>query len=361
MDGAPRFPVANRAASVIPEVTVVIPTRSRWHRLSTRALPSALGQVGVDVEVIVVDDASTDETATHLDRLHEPGLRVLRHATAQGVARARNTGVEAARGEWVAFLDDDDVWSPRKLRAQMDVAESAKASFVYSPAVYVHGGSLELASAPDPGSLTTSVLAGEAVPAGGSNVLVTTSAMRKVGGFDDGFVHLTDFDCWIRLGRVCRAARCEEPLVAYMQDPGVMHLRSAHRVLGDVRRLHQKYRSEYEVLGRGFDGEGFLVWIAHQHRATGRPLHAAWIYLVAALRYRPISNLARAAGVLSGDRGIATARRLLGRASDPDVGASSSSNTAETVEAALTWLAPYLPADVRAPEDRRSPAPARLR
>ena len=248
-----------------------------------------------------------------------------------------------------------------KLRAQMDVAESAKASFVYSPAVYVHGGSLELASAPDPGSLTTSVLAGEAVPAGGSNVLVTTSAMRKVGGFDDGFVHLTDFDCWIRLGRVCRAARCEEPLVAYMQDPGVMHLRSAHRVLGDVRRLHQKYRSEYEVLGRGFDGEGFLVWIAHQHRATGRPLHAAWIYLVAALRYRPISNLARAAGVLSGDRGIATARRLLGRASDPDVGASSSSNTAETVEAALTWLAPYLPADVRAPEDRRSPAPARLR
>jgi glycosyltransferase involved in cell wall biosynthesis len=327
----------------MPEVTVVIPTRSRWERLSRRALPSALAQEGVDVEVIVVDDGSTDETVAHLDRLHEhPALRVRRHATAQGVAHARNTGIEAARGEWVAFLDDDDVWSPRKLRAQLDVAGAAKASFVYSPAVYAHAGSLEFASAPDPGSVTASVLAGEAVPAGGSNVMVTTSAIRGIGGFDDGFVHLTDFDCWIRLGRVCRAARCQEPLVAYMQDPGVMHLRNAHRVLGDVRRLHRKYRAEYEALGRGFDGEGFLVWIAHQHQAAGEPAHAAWIYLVTALRYRPITNLARAAAALSGERGIAMARRLRSGTGDPNPSASSAPGNAEEMEAALTWLAPYL-------------------
>src|SRR5919109_858912 len=99
-----------------PDVTVVIPTKDRWDLLSTAALPSALGQEDVDLEVVVVDDGSTDETPDHVVGLRDPRLRIVRHDRSLGVAQARNAGIRAANSDWIAFLDDDDVWAPRKLR-----------------------------------------------------------------------------------------------------------------------------------------------------------------------------------------------------------------------------------------------------
>jgi glycosyltransferase involved in cell wall biosynthesis len=264
---------------------------------------------------------------------------VVRHVKPRGLAHARNTGVAAARGEWVAFLDDDDVWSPFKLRRQLDAAQTADASFVYSPALYVDSDreSVELAEAPDPDALATRLLSGEAIPAGGSNVLVKTSPIREVGGFDEAFVHLSDFDCWIRLERVCRAASCEEPLVAYMQHSEAMHLRKARHVVGDVRRLHRKHRSEYAVLGREFDGEAFLLFIAHQHRVAGRRFRAAGVHLVAGVRYRSLRHFARAVVLLTGERGMAVARRISRTRESRNDGARPRS-----VEVAPSWLAPYL-------------------
>jgi glycosyltransferase involved in cell wall biosynthesis len=256
----------------MPDVTVVIPTRNRWRLLSTRALPSALAQEGVALEVVVVDDASSDETAFGLERLEDERVRTVRHSERGGLAEARNTGIAAARSDWVAFLDDDDLWAPDKLRRQLELAHATGASFVYSPALYVDDErrSVEIARAPDPEQLRPRLLAGEAIPAGGSNVIVKTEPIREVGGFDSKIFHIGDFDCWIRLDRICRAAACEEPLIAYMQHPGNMHLRSASRLLSDVRRMRAKYRSDYEASDHVFDTEGFLVWIADQHWQAGR-------------------------------------------------------------------------------------------
>src|SRR5215218_5096689 len=99
-----------------PDVTVVIPTMDRWRLLSERALHSALTQEQVDLEVVVVDDSATDETAIGIAGLNDERVRVIRHEQPQGLQRARNVGIAAARGDWVAFLDDDDVWAPWKLR-----------------------------------------------------------------------------------------------------------------------------------------------------------------------------------------------------------------------------------------------------
>src|SRR4051794_24489754 len=175
-------------------VTVVIPTRGRWRTLSTGALPSALAQEGVDLELVVVDDGSVDGTASGLAALDEERVRVVRHERRLGLARARNAGIAAARGEWVAFLDDDDLWPPWKLRTQLELAAAAEASLVYSPALYVGDGgrSVELVPAIDPSELESRLLAGEAIPAGGSNVLVGTHAIRRVGGFDEQITHLGD-------------------------------------------------------------------------------------------------------------------------------------------------------------------------
>ncbi|MFL5884580.1 MAG: glycosyltransferase family 2 protein, partial [Thermoleophilaceae bacterium] len=96
-------------------VSVVIPTHNRWPQMRG-TLDGALGQTGVEHEVIVVDDCSSDGTAEGLAGIENDRLRFLRHEQNRGVAAARNTGIEAARHEWLAFLDDDDLWAPNKLR-----------------------------------------------------------------------------------------------------------------------------------------------------------------------------------------------------------------------------------------------------
>jgi glycosyltransferase involved in cell wall biosynthesis len=330
-----------------PDVTVVVPTRNRWRFLSQGALPSALAQENVDLEVIVVDDASTDKTATELASLNDERVRVLRNRTRKGLAGSRNAGIAAARGEWLALLDDDDLWAPSKLRKQLDLAASTGASFIYSPALYVSGDreSVELVPAINPTDLTPRLLAGEAIPAGGSNVLITSRAIRLVGGFDEKLMHLGDFDCWVRLDRICRAARCEEPLVAYVQHPTAMHLRKPWRVPSDVRRIHRKHRSQYQTLGRRFDGEAFVLWVAYQHRVAGRTLRAAGAYSVAAWHYRSLHHLAQAAVLLPGTHARALARplvRRLRRRSQTVEEKTASATGSAPSGPPPSWLAPYL-------------------
>src|SRR4051794_9011163 len=109
-----------------PEVSVVIPTRDRRHLLET-TLAAALNQREVDYEVIVVDDGSGDGTATELAAIGDPRLRVLRNGASQGVSAARNRAIAEARAPWIAFLDDDDVWSPELLRRQLETVRGTDA------------------------------------------------------------------------------------------------------------------------------------------------------------------------------------------------------------------------------------------
>src|SRR3954447_24585483 len=98
------------AASPSPvEVSVVIPTRNRADRLPL-TLAGVLAQREIELEVVIVDDGSDPDAAAAYRKLEGDRVRVLRHERSRGAARARNSGIEAARGEWVAFLDDDDLW-----------------------------------------------------------------------------------------------------------------------------------------------------------------------------------------------------------------------------------------------------------
>ena len=99
-------------------VSVVIPTFERADRVCL-AVASALAQTMGDLEVIVVDDCSSDDTVTRLEALRDPRVRVLRHETNRGGNAARATGIAAATGEWVAFLDSDDTWAANKLERQL--------------------------------------------------------------------------------------------------------------------------------------------------------------------------------------------------------------------------------------------------
>jgi glycosyltransferase involved in cell wall biosynthesis len=324
----------------MPAVSVVIPTMDRWGLLSERALRSALTQEQVDLEVVVVDDSATDETAIGIAGMNDERVRVIRHEQPQGLQRARNVGIAAARGDWVAFLDDDDVWAPWKLRRQLDVAAATDATFIYSPALYVTGEQVELAPALEPEGLGPRLLAGEAIPAGGSNVMVKTELVRKVGGFDEAITHLGDFDLFIRLDPISKAARCDEPLLAYIQQSAGMHLHDLDLVPEDVRHLNRKYEAEYEALGRQFDGEQFVVWVAEQHEVAGRVRDAGRVYLTAAWHYRRPKYLGHAATLLPGRRVRNAALRLAGRIRGRDY--TSAATDASRHYPPPAWLAPHL-------------------
>jgi len=119
----------------VTEVSVIIPTRNR-SKLLEASLRSVLWQRNVDLETIVVDDGSTDDTPSVLRSLGDR-IRVVRHDRSQGVSAARNRGIAEARGEWVAFLDDDDLWAPDKLELQLQALRRADRRWAYAGAVEI--------------------------------------------------------------------------------------------------------------------------------------------------------------------------------------------------------------------------------
>lgn len=102
-----------------PLISVVIPTFNRPER-TLQAIESALSQTLRPLEVVVVDDGSTDDTAQRIESRHGAAVRMIRLDRNRGGASARNAGASAARGEFVAFLDSDDLWLPHKLQMQYD-------------------------------------------------------------------------------------------------------------------------------------------------------------------------------------------------------------------------------------------------
>ena len=106
-----------------PLVSTVIPTYQRAN-LVARAIRSVLSQTVQDLEVIVVDDASTDDTKAAVAAVGDTRVRYLRHEKNKGLPASRNTGIQAARGEYIAFLDDDDEWREDKLEKQLLVIKS---------------------------------------------------------------------------------------------------------------------------------------------------------------------------------------------------------------------------------------------
>jgi glycosyltransferase involved in cell wall biosynthesis len=294
---------------VTATVTVVVPTRDRWHLLSTSALPAALGQEGVDVEVVVVDDASRDETAAHLEAVGDSRLRVIRHHTPRGVGAARNAGIAAAESDWIAFLDDDDLWSPRKLSVQLAAIERSRAAFAYCDAISVDPDRTPRSRVAAPGGegLLDLLLTRNVIPAGSSNVLVATALAHSVGGFDERLSYLADWDLWLRLAQRGRAVSCPEPLVAYVRHRGRMSL-GADEAVRELRVLEEKHRDA------GFrpDYGSFLAWIAREHRQARRRTQAIQSYVRAAVETRDPRHLVRVPSTVLDHRGDGL-RNVLGR------------------------------------------------
>ncbi|MGE4086192.1 MAG: glycosyltransferase [Vicinamibacterales bacterium] len=194
-------------------ITVVVPTRGRIATLGP-ALRSIVSQQGVQVDVVVVHDG--DDRRAVDDTAAEHGERVaVAHITGRGAGHSRNQGIRRSRGAWVAFCDDDDLWAPDKLRRQLCAIEQAGATWACCGAVRVDAGLRVIGhERPDAGGLQR-LASFNAVPAGGSGMLVAADCLRAAGPFDESLTNAEDWDQWIRVARTGAGALVDRPLVAY--------------------------------------------------------------------------------------------------------------------------------------------------
>ena len=198
------------------DISVVIPTRDRSDLLRFAVL-SVLSQQHVDIEVIVVDDASTDDVVGMVSSLSDRRVRVVRQASPGGVSAARNRGITEASGGWVAFLDDDDLWAPQKLALQLEAAARSSRTWVYTGEVNVDDDLRVLTAyaPPTPEQVMERLPRYNPVPSGASNVLVRADALAEAGPFDPGLQRTEDWDMWIRVARTGAPAFVPRPLIAY--------------------------------------------------------------------------------------------------------------------------------------------------
>jgi glycosyltransferase involved in cell wall biosynthesis len=228
----------------MPEVSVVIPAYNA-ERFIAETLRSVQAQTFRDFEVLVVDDGSTDRTASIVDAFGPP-IRRLQQKNG-GVSRARNAGSAAATGRFVAFLDADDLWDPPKLERQVELLRSRPdVGFCYPGVrrIGADGQVRQVESAREYTDLCRELLLHSSVVTSAcSSMMVRRDVLERAGGFDPAFSQCADWDFLIRLSLVTPGAALPKPLVSYRTFAGNMS--------SDVSHLE---RDTFAVLAKFFSG-----------------------------------------------------------------------------------------------------------
>ena len=228
------------------KVSVIIPTYNRAEFLRS-AIKSALQQTFTDFEIIVSDDRSTDHTREVVESFKDKRIKYVRNEGNKGPSATRNTAISISKGEYIAFLDDDDEWIPEKLRSQVNLLDKSPPEIcgVYSNRLMINKSNAKIVST-NPG---TEKLRGNLLyqlakksPIHTSTVIVRKKCLDEVGPFDETMSYMEDRDLWIRLSINWDFEYIDEPLTkAYFHSNG--HL--SHNLKGQTEgreKLLERYQ-----------------------------------------------------------------------------------------------------------------------
>lgn len=270
-----------------PLVSAVMPAYNA-SRTVVDAVNSILTQTVEDLEVIVVDDGSKDDTADVVRSIDDPRVSLIVKRN-EGVASARNAGLRAARGRYVAFLDSDDLWLPSKLKRQLDLLEGDAGVYaVQSGAVLVDDAlkPLRVLRCRPWKNALWDVLMFENLPAFASTFIAERDKLMERDGFDTSLVILEDWELAIHAVRHWNFQSINDPLTLYRTHPGnrsidvPLHIEPGekvlHRLFSDpsmppeiLARKRRVYARFYTMLAGGaFRCQRWSEWL----RWTGRAL-----------------------------------------------------------------------------------------
>ena len=272
-----------------PTVSVVIPVHNRPAAVH-RAIASVRRQTVQDFEIIVVDDGSTDDTCAAVTSIADPRIRLIRHGDNRGGSAARNTGIRASRGTYVAFLDSDDEWFETKLEKQLAVfaRSSKRVALVYTGTERVDDGHVSRRVPRRYPNLARVLLLDNFI--GETSVgMVRREVFDTIGGFDECLPSAQDLDLWLRICERFEAELVPEALVRVLKGTGTRRISTdvPRTILG--RELYfQKHRAkmaEHGVLHLYLRQSGW--WQQRRVRSSREARRYYW----ASLRANPLAPL----------------------------------------------------------------------
>ncbi len=201
--------------NLIPTVSVIIPAYNRAHVIG-QAIQSVLGQTRQDFEIIVIDDASIDNTEETVRSFTDSRIRYLRHEQNYGAPQARNSGAEAAAGSFLAFLDSDDIWYPEYLERQLGMLAALPPTVGMSCCNMMQKiGDGYRVVGPGMRSLTfdENLIHADGICA--SSFVTRKEAFQSIAGFDVDFSSFQDFDFLLRMASKYQIAAIDEALFEY--------------------------------------------------------------------------------------------------------------------------------------------------
>ena len=272
-----------------PDISVVLPAFNRVGTIRA-AIDSVLSQQGPALELIVVDDASTDATAQVVAGHPDPRIRLIRLPENRGVSAARNAGIAAARADWVAFQDSDDLWLPGKLAAQIaaarpgDVAVYCALRIEDPEGLSQHGSRITPGPDVQPreGALLPALLRANFVST--QTLMVRRAVLERLGGFDTSLPALVDWELMLRLA----------PLgpVSFVPEAYAVQRFSENSL---TRSQSRRAAARTAILSRHADlfatrpaAHAFQLYTAAGEARRMGDLNAARRHLAAARRARPL-------------------------------------------------------------------------
>ncbi|MFC6723323.1 glycosyltransferase family 2 protein [Halobium palmae] len=225
----------------MPKVSVVIPAYNRADMLP-RTIDSVLSQSHDDFECIIVDDASTDDTEAVVSSYDDIRLRYLQHDENRGANAARNTGIRAATGTYVSFLDSDDEFHPENLALTTAALEKQpNYAGVFTSVRVIHDGHIENVLVARPGTVSFERICSENVIGGFTCAMFRTDIFDEIGYLDESLSSYQDWDLFIR------AVESHEML-------GINEVLATHHLHGD--RISSNKSSKFDGQDRFLEKHG---------------------------------------------------------------------------------------------------------
>ena len=227
-----------------PKVSIVIPTYNRPKKL-IRAVESVIEQTYTDWELIVVDDSSdvdAEETIPDDDR-----IRYIQHECNKGAPAARNTGIDASNGEFIALLDDDDAWKSEKIERQLKKLQELSKGYgmLYSGRDIIRDGDFVETYIPtESGYVFNNLLERNHIPS--ETPLIRRGCFSDVGGFDTAFQSFQDLDMWLRIADAYKIGVVSESLAIAYHGHDDQISNDADRKYAGLSRLLNKYGDEFK-------------------------------------------------------------------------------------------------------------------
>ncbi len=204
-------------------VSVIIPTYKRYPDMVKRAIQSVINQTYRNIEIIIVDDSPSDFEGRKMIEnmiasLNDNRIKYIKHSDNMGACAARNTGIKESKGEYLAFLDDDDEWLPTKLEKQLAMMSKPDVGLIYCRQIIVNDKTKT--QVVDNRKFYSGKVFDKLMLVGNfigstSFVLIRRECFNECGLFDVKMKSGQDFELWLRIAQKYKVAYVDEPLVIY--------------------------------------------------------------------------------------------------------------------------------------------------